>query len=592
MGILFAIALLGIVGVISTWLHSPRPGMTLEARFQNIGRLAPMAPVLLRDKEIGCVEQIVFDPARNATLVKLRIFNEYANEIHTDSRVSIRWRDEGMEGNSRLGFHIVVEPGTPSAPRVVPGTVLAVDETDFTAASSAGASTNTQAQQLEFRLYLDRLAATNKPIKIDSVSILSTYSGWVSTQASLTLTYRNGQFEGNGHSVPASVISNLLALLREPPRAEIQPEDLGLTPDWLTANRQRLLTAFGGEDKEAIFPLASPRQRAWLTNALFDLKLLGELVRGSAFDVWSDDYPEITIRLNSQHGEVARLYSHRQVTFMLPWQVTGGTNSYTTYNAGLSRAVASLLPEGFLNRERIQGDLFSIIKDDFADLGQVQAQIRQMTLEETLGSETNRLMKEYELRDYLMPAGNYGLFPCTWMATLHRSNWPPRLLMPIHAYVESGQVRMLPHLLDTADARMRPVLQSTWVMGLLRKPGEITIAVEPTGSMADKLYLREYMAEVGLDSFYVEIKPLMEEGLAFTLRERNGIKPRTSQWIVLPNQKLLLVQFTGDGVLDWTPDQLGFRGDRKRLEGINFNCVGVFVSAAGQIEKVFPQAEP
>ena len=52
-----------------------------------------------------------------------------------------------------------------------------------------------------------------------------------------------------------------------------------------------------------------------------------------------------------------------------------------TYDAGISRAVASLLPSGFLNRKRIQGDLLSIIKEGFAGHSTVQQQIKQMTLE-------------------------------------------------------------------------------------------------------------------------------------------------------------------------------------------------------------------
>ena len=83
--------------------------------------------------------------------------------------------------------------------------------------------------------------------------------GWGSEKANLTLVRSNAQFVGMLHSVPEAVVSNLLAVMRGPPRTQIDPDNLGLTPAWLESNRDRLLTAFGGETKGSIFPLASPQ---------------------------------------------------------------------------------------------------------------------------------------------------------------------------------------------------------------------------------------------------------------------------------------------------------------------------------------------
>ena len=78
--------------------------------------------------------------------------------------------------------------------------------------------------------------------------------------------------------------------------------------------------------------------------------------------------------------------------------------------------------------------------------------------------------------------------------------------------------------------------------------------------------------------------------MAFTLREGTVFKSRTSQWIILPNGKLVLVKFSGDGVLGWSPRELGFRGTEGQLRGNTYNMVGVFLTPEGQIEKVVPQA--
>lgn len=83
-----------------------------------------------------------------------------------------------------------------------------------------------------------------------------------------------------------------------------------------------------------------------------------------------------------------------------------------------------------------------------------------MTLEETLGAQTDRFLREFELKDYRMPGGSYGRFPDTWRTRLHRTNWPARLLMPVYSQVQNGVVDLLPPLLDSADTRVQPILQS------------------------------------------------------------------------------------------------------------------------------------
>lgn len=158
-----------LVGVIFTALRSPPPGMILNALFHNVGGLAPLDPVLLRGNKVGCVERISFDPTHSATLVKMRIFTQYADQIRADSRVSIQWRSEAMNGGSQVGFHMVVQQGTPAAPPALPGSILLVDEGNFTGATSgqpAGSLKGPEGQQeLEFLHYRDEVADACKQLQ-------------------------------------------------------------------------------------------------------------------------------------------------------------------------------------------------------------------------------------------------------------------------------------------------------------------------------------------------------------------------------------------------------------------------------------------
>lgn len=197
---------------------------------------------------------------------------------------------------------------------------------------------------------------------ISKVTIQASHMNGGLVKTNLILTRSNSVFTTRDHSVPETAVSNLLVALQKPPQAEINPADLGLTTSWLSTNQERLLGAFRGETKGVAFPLASPRQREWLTNALLNLDLLGDLVRGNPVRFWTSDYPEIVIGFNRGDTEVARLHSRAQASFMLPWEVTWDATQHVTFNAIISRGVAALLPTGFLNRERIQGDLLSFTR--------------------------------------------------------------------------------------------------------------------------------------------------------------------------------------------------------------------------------------
>jgi hypothetical protein len=66
----------------------------------------------------------------------------------------------------------------------------------------------------------------------------------------------------------------------------------------------------------------------------------------------------------------------------------------------------------------------------------------------------------------------------------------------------------------------------------------------------------------------------------------------SEQWAVLNDGRLLIYGFTGDGVLDWKPDELGFTGDARKLQSFFINRIGVFVGPQGEIaEVVQPQGK-
>ena len=83
-------------------------GVTVQARFTDVGDLAPEAPVMMADVRVGRVDQIELDHARNLALVTMTI----EPEAHVPSDVEARVRRTSLLGERIVD--LVVPSGTPA----------------------------------------------------------------------------------------------------------------------------------------------------------------------------------------------------------------------------------------------------------------------------------------------------------------------------------------------------------------------------------------------------------------------------------------------------------------------------------------------
>jgi len=65
---------------------------------------------------------------------------------------------------------------------------------------------------------------------ISEVTIQASHMGWDSSKTNFMLLQSNTMFAAGNHRVPEAVVSKLLATILEPPRTQIDPDNLGLTP--------------------------------------------------------------------------------------------------------------------------------------------------------------------------------------------------------------------------------------------------------------------------------------------------------------------------------------------------------------------------
>src|SRR5262249_9767465 len=72
---------------------------------------------------------------------------------------------------------------------------------------------------------------------------------------------------------------------------------------------------------------------------------------------WTDDEPAHLIRLRFVSGRQMTIRATTQYAFMLPLEVSDSAtaNAFHTFDPRLSEAIAALMPEGYLERDRLAG---------------------------------------------------------------------------------------------------------------------------------------------------------------------------------------------------------------------------------------------
>ncbi|WP_454832585.1 hypothetical protein [Pseudoxanthomonas wuyuanensis] len=201
---------------------------------------------------------------------------------------------------------------------------------------------------------------------VEKIEIRYQYSGWEFVDDRYLITPHGAGFiilpntageRGDGRqpdmrtgkAVPSAQIQRLLEAWDAP----AVPREQGLHAVAATVSSRSLAKAF--EKEAAIWKpecdaQVQQRYKRQLTNAGVTYRLLdgyyGNGIR------WTDDYPDILIRIHRKDQAVATIHSNAQQDLMLPWR----RNEVETWDPGLSKAVVGLLPATSHVHRRLSGD--------------------------------------------------------------------------------------------------------------------------------------------------------------------------------------------------------------------------------------------
>lgn len=96
--------------------------------------------------------------------------------------------------------------------------------------------------------------------------------------------------------------------------------------------------------------------------ARFDPTVFGlpeDIVRQHYSSEWTDDDPVMRLKIQLEDGSEMTVHSDSQHDYMIPWAISRSPAEPTilTSNYRVGAAIAAILPEDFLNRERLLGNL-------------------------------------------------------------------------------------------------------------------------------------------------------------------------------------------------------------------------------------------
>src|SRR5436190_22805190 len=115
-----------------------------------------------------------------------------------------------------------------------------------------------------------------------------------------------------------------------------------------------LFTTYSDHRDLHSFPTRRSSDLALFKESFSDLKTIERLLP-SWFKFWkSDDYPSIRVTVVFANDKRWVASSDSYYPFMLPWGVSLNGTEQTTYNADISRAIAALMPNRSLNRNRLR----------------------------------------------------------------------------------------------------------------------------------------------------------------------------------------------------------------------------------------------
>jgi hypothetical protein len=425
------------------------------------------------------------------------------------------------------------------------------------------------------------VTATSQEIPWREITVESKWGGLGKPQKlKLVIVSKNGAVLLGKHGVDPKLLNNLIASLTSKIQTVPTTDGLGITENCLEQNVQ---TPQEG----------APNQQALFRQNFTDLMTVTELLP-SAFELARlDDYPQITVTVVLKDGSRWICASDSYYPFMLLWKVSriGEGKGEDTYNGDISRAIAALMPEGSLNRNRLTGGELKAWLTQ-AVMWRIKEPWELLDGENRAPSSFAEWHRYFEVQharidpyrsvDYGYAGKEKGPHEENLLATLRQPSLPSDVEEDVVLLFHDGSIEGVHELAEHIGPYVSLALSIPWLSDYRANHPEL------------KMYIRfvhdRSFSNKAMENFTADMKLLGKDSLA---DEVARIQDKValvfldygSDWIALPDKRMILWRhYLPASFLKWTQDDFTF----KRCVEYNANnggCVGAVVSADGVLQE-------
>lgn len=428
--------------------------------------------------------------------------------------------------------------------------------------------------------------------QVKSVEIWSTWVGLGTPGESHIQIKREGDAykTSEGAMLPSARVEAFVNAISASSIEKPDLENLGVTVDWLKRNAEKAIGEQfnGNRSGEPV-----PTELTLCISTFQNPDLIRPYVLSQFSGCHTDDYPSIEIEVKTTTGGIV-VKSTSQHQFMLPWEIKKVGKQSKTLDARISRALFALLPEKFVNRDRLIAEYFA------------EALARDLVF--TLGPQLNRLrvdgmakwildeyLSEYEVQDtgimtnpfegehITFPAfatewGKYDSSRPFFQCQLKRKEFPPafwvRVVFPFAGATKS-QVKQSMEDLKSYESL---IFEIPWLdLHLRRHPSdEVELCYVSDRSFTD-LAMREFskdMKNIGKEALSREVSTVQKQVCLLRVTRNHS----SSYSLVLPDHRVILWRSNNTKDPHWQPSA---SGDSR--EGISRGRMGDVISPTGKL---------
>jgi len=408
------------------------------------------------------------------------------------------------------------------------------------------------------------------------------------TRSALTIVDEGRGFHQGNRNLERRLIDELVSALDEPPIAEPLPSNLGLDLAWL-------------QEKSEIVPLSYPdgrsapsaEQKTLFRSSYTNPGIITKLVPNLFSYTRTDDYPRVEVIIHFMDGSGMTIRTKSQYAFMLPWEVVKEGESFSTYNAHVSLALAALMPEGATNRERMKGEgldeqlsdaVMQYIEDDWNMLDAI----------DKVPGTLARLKTQYEVRRAEINSFHHPEYGKTWRrghsretnlhVELSKEEFPSNFCEQVILEYRGGEPDGLDAFLTQASDYEKLVFSLAWLNRYIPEHPLIQFRL---------LFIHnQSLGEKAMQVFASDMEAIGKNGLVKEVRKSQraisllmiGTTYAESYWLILPDKRMVLWRYEGrSGLLNWTNTLLRTR-DCASYQGVTGGCVGALVTSEGVLE--------